>query len=67
MKVEDLSAKLKQMGSTEASTLGDGLETIWWDTKTDEDAKDLAIEYLKCIQAWAKKAEEVLNGARKEL
>jgi hypothetical protein len=67
MKVEDLSAKLHEMGSSEASMLGTALETIWWDTKTDEEAKDLAIESLKVIQGWAKKAEEVLTGVRSEL
>lgn len=67
MKVEDLSVKLRQMGSAEASAIGDGLETIWWDTKTAEEAKLLGIEYLKNIQAWAKKAEEVLTGTRPEL
>lgn len=67
MNVELLYAKLYQMGSAEATTLGDGLETIWWDTKTDEEATALATEYLKNIQGWAKKAEEVLTGVRKEL
>lgn len=67
MKVEILCGKLREMGSTEASTLGDGLESIWWDTKTDEEAKDLAIEYLKNIQRWAKKAEEILTGVRQEI
>lgn len=67
MKLEDLHVKLYQMGSTEASTIGDGLETIWWEHKDDEEAKKLAIEYLKNIQAWAKKAEEVLRGIRPEI
>ena len=67
MKVEDLSAKLLEMGSSEASALGEALEGIWWDTESDEEAKDLAIEYLKVIQGWAKKAEEVLMGVRADL
>lgn len=67
MKFEDLHAKLYQMGSSEATTVGDGLETIWWDTKTDDEAKALALEYLKALQGWAKKAEEVLTGVRSEL
>lgn len=67
MKLEALHAKLYQMGSTEASTLAEDLETIWWDYENDEEAKLLAIEYLKNIQAWAKKAEEVLTGVRAEI
>lgn len=67
MKVEDLSSKLHEMGSSEATALGTALETIWWETKTDDEAKDLAIEYLKVIQGWAKKAEEVLMGVRADL
>jgi hypothetical protein len=55
------------MGSTEATTLAEGLETIWWDNEVDEEAKGISIEYLKNIQAWAKKAEEVLIGVRTEL
>lgn len=67
MKLEDLHSRLYQMGSTEANTLADGLETIWWDYSDDEEAKKIGIEYLKNIQAWAKKAEEVLMGIRAEI
>lgn len=67
MKFEDLQAKLYQMGSSEASTIGEGLENIWWATEDDEKAKELAVAYLKEIQGWAKRAEEVLTGVRPEL
>jgi hypothetical protein len=67
MNIVNLVGKLYHMGSAEASALADGLETIWWDTKTEEEAKELALAYLKEMQGWAKKVEEVLSGARKEL
>lgn len=67
MKVELLQVKLCHIGSAEGTALGDGLETLWWNTDTDEEATALAIEYLKNIQALAKKAEEVLMGIRTEL
>jgi hypothetical protein len=67
MKVELLQVKLCQMDSAEGTALGDGLETIWWKTETDEAATALAIEYLRNIQDLAKKAEEILTGVRTEL
>lgn len=67
MKFEDIHARLYQMGSAEASDLGNALENIWWDSKTDKEAKELALAYLKEIQGWAKKVEEVLSGVRQEL
>lgn len=67
MKVDELFPKLYRMSSSEATMVGEALEQIWWDTKTDDEAKDLAIASLKIIQGWAKKAEEVLTGVRPEL
>lgn len=65
--LEDLAARLFEMGSSEATSVGEVLESIWWDEKDDEKAKALALESLKSFQAWAKKAEEVLSGVRTEL
>ncbi|HEY5444460.1 MAG TPA: hypothetical protein VIJ87_08340 [Pyrinomonadaceae bacterium] len=67
MNLEDLQAKLHQMGSAEASALGQALETIWWDESDDVKAQELAIAYMREIQGWAKRVEEVLTGVRKEL
>jgi hypothetical protein len=67
MTPELLFTKLYKMGSAEATALGDGLETIWWETPNDEETKARAIAYLKGMQDLAKKAEEVLIGARPEL
>jgi len=55
------------MGSAEASALGQALETIWWDESDDVKAQELAIAYMREIQGWAKRVEEVLTGVRKEL
>lgn len=67
MKLEDLQAKLYQMGSEEASALGEAIENIWWDESDDTKAQELAIAYMREIQGWAKRVEEVLTGVRKEL
>jgi len=67
MNLEDLQAKLYQMGSAEASALGEAIEDIWWKESDDTKAQELAIAYMREIQGWAKRVEEVLTGVRKEL
>lgn len=67
MTMEELYRKLYQIGSTEATFVADGLETCWLDDGDDEKAKAKAIEFCRNLQGWAKKAEEVITGVRKDL